>query len=372
MRIAFYCNLMGWPKRSAGGVRQWVLTMANALVARGHDVDVLSEAPRWKKVDDPQLDPRVGRVVLGKFFVQAALDRYVRAHPGVRVVAALNEFNIGAARLKARHGAGMYAMLTQRENLSADVQWRSPKRYAAAAAEVRRWFNEADSVVSVSHGLTDDLRDNFGIDPQRLHTIYNPAYREAYVASAQDPVDHPWLVDKAGPVVIAAGRLHFVKGFHDLLEAFAIVRRRRPARLIILGEGKERAELEAHVDRLGLKDSVSMPGRVPSTAPWFARADLFVLTSKREGLPAVLIEALSVGVPVVSTDCPSGPQEILDGGRLAPLVPVGDPPALAEAMLRVLDGPRPDAAPLMARAAEFSLERALARYLALWQQPPRG
>ena len=370
MRIAFYCNLMGWPKRSAGGVRQWVLTMANALVVRGHEVDVLSEAPRWKFVDEPQLDPRVGRVVLGKVFARRRLDAYVRAHPGVRVVAALNEFNIGAAKLKLRHGARAYVMLTQRENLSADVQWRSPKRYARAADEIRRYFNAADAVVSVSQGLTDDLRENFGIDPARLHTIYNPTYREAYVRQAQDPVDHPWLAAKDQPVVIAAGRLHFVKGFGDLLDAFAIVRRARPARLVILGEGKEREALQAKVEQLGLQDSVAMPGRVATTAPWFARSDLFVLSSRREGLPAVLIEAMSVGTPVVSTDCPSGPHEILDGGRLAPLVPVGDAAALGAAMLRVLDE-RPDTAPLRARAQEFSLARALARYLALWQQPPR-
>ena len=372
MRIAFYCNLMGWPKRSAGGVRQWVLTMANALVERGHDVDVLTEAPHWKFTDEPQLDPRVGRVILGKLFARRRLDAYVRAHPGVRIVAALNEYNIGAAKLKQRVGANAYVMLTQRENLSADVQWRSPKRYERAVAEVRRHFNQADAVVSVSRGLTDDLRENFAIDPARLHTIYNPTYREAYVRSALDPVDHPWLVAKDQPVVIAAGRLHFVKGFDDLLEAFALVRGAMPARLIILGEGKERAALEAQVARLGLQDCVAMPGRQPSTAPWFSRSDLFVLSSRREGLPAVLIEAMSVGVPVVATDCPSGPHEILDGGRFGPLVPVGDPVALAAAMLRMLQGKRPDPEPLQARAAEFSLERALAQYLALWQQPPRA
>jgi glycosyltransferase involved in cell wall biosynthesis len=371
LRIAFYCNLMGWPKRSGGGVRQWVLTMANALVARGYEVDVLSEAPKSKFVDEPQLDPRVGRVLLGyRIFSRLKLDAYVRANPGVRVVAALNEFNIRAAKLKQRVGARAYVMITQRENLSADAEWRSPRKYEAAANEIRRNFGSADAVVSVSHGLTDDLRENFGIDPARLHTIYNPTYREAYVRAASEPVDHPWLTDKDQPVVIAAGRLHFVKGFYDLLDAFAIVRAARPARLLILGEGKERPQLQAHLEKLGLQDCVQMPGRKPTTAPWFARSDLFVLSSKREGLPAVLIEAMSVGTPVVATDCPSGPHEILDGGRLAPLVPVGDPAALAAAIGRVLDGPRPDTAPLQARAAEFSLERALAQYLALLEQPP--
>jgi glycosyltransferase involved in cell wall biosynthesis len=251
----------------------------------------------------------------------------------VRVVAALNEFNIRAAKLKQRVGERAYVMITQRENLSADAEWRSPRKYQAAANEIRRNFGRADAVVSVSHGLTDDLRENFGIEPARLHTIYNPTYREAYVRAAAEPVEHPWLVEKDQPVVIAAGRLHFVKGFYDLLDAFALVRAARPARLLILGEGKERPQLQAHLEKLGLQDCVQMPGRVPTTAPWFARSDLFVLSSKREGLPAVLIEAMSVGTPVIATDCPSGPHEILDGGRLAPLVPVGDPVALAAAIV---------------------------------------
>jgi len=363
---------MGWPKRSGGGVRQWVLTMANALVERGYAVDVLSEAPKSRFAAEPRLAPGVGRVALGhKLLSRFKLDAYVRAHPGVRIVAALNEFNIRAAKLKRRVGERAYVMITQRENLSADAEWRSPRKYEAAANEIRRNFGSADAVVSVSHGLTDDLRDNFGIDPARLHTIYNPTYREAYVRAAAEPVDHPWLTtDKDQPGVMAAGRLHFVKGFYDLLDAFALVRAARPARLLILGEGKERPQLQAHLEKLGLQDCVQMPGRKPTTAPWFARSDLFVLSSKREGLPAVLIEAMAVGTPVIATDCPSGPHEILDGGRLAPLVPVGDPQALAAAILRALAGPRPDTAPLQARAAEFSLDRALAQYLALLEQPP--
>ncbi|HKY92800.1 MAG TPA: glycosyltransferase [Nevskiaceae bacterium] len=334
-------------------------------------MDMLCEAPASRFVDEPLLDSRVGRIVLGTgLLARFRLDRYVRRHPGVRVVAALNHYNIGAARLKKHFGGRVHVMLTQRENLSADEEWRSAWKYRAQTREIRKLFNEADAVVTVSQGLADDLRTNFGIRPERLHAIYNPAFRPAYVEAAKAPVDHPWLAHKDQPVVIAAGRLHFVKGFGDLLRAFAQVRAQRSVRLIILGEGKERPNLEALVGELGLQDSVQLPGRVPWTAPWFARADVFVLSSRREGLPAVLIEALSVGLPVVATRCPSGPEEILQDGRLGRLVEVGDVDGLARAIEAALDDPSPDRDALRSRAAEFSLDRALEQYLALWKQPP--
>lgn len=373
LRIAFYCNLMGWPKRSSGGVRQWALTMANALVQRGLAVDMLCEAPARRFIDEPLLDPRVGRVILGRSLVaRFRLDAYVRAHPEVRVVSALNHYNIAAARLKQRFGSRVHVMLTQRENLSADASWLSQRKYRRAVQGVRKHFSHADAVVSVSQGLTEDLRDNFGVDPARLHTIYNPAFRASFVAAAQVPVDHPWLMQKDRPLVIAAGRLHHVKGFDALLGAFALLRQTTDARLIILGEGKERANLEAQVRELALTDAVQMPGRVGSLAPWMACADLFVLPSRREGLPAVLIEALAMGMTVVATRCPSGPDEILEEGRWGRLVPVGDVGALASAMIHALQQPAPDRDALRAHAASFSLERALDQYLALWRRAPSG
>lgn len=345
--------------------------MANALAERGMAVDMLCEAPSRRFVDEPLLDPRVGRVILGRgLFARLRLDAYVRRHPGVRVVAALNHYNVGAARLKKRFGARVHVMVTQRENLSADASWLSERKYTKAVSGVRKYFSYADAVVSVSRGLTEDLRENFGVDPARLHTIYNPAFRATFVASAQAPVEHPWFAQKDRPVVIAAGRLHHVKGFDVLLKAFAQLRERVDARLIILGEGKERANLEVQVRELRLEDSVQLPGRMGSLAPWMSRADLFVLSSRREGLPAVLIEALAMGMNIVSTRCPSGPDEVLEEGRWGRLVPVGDAEALSAAMTEALAHPPADRAALRARAASFSLERALEQYLHLWQQPP--
>ena len=374
LRIAFYCNLMGWPKKSGGGVRQWVLALANGLVERGHAVDILTEAPPQHFRDEPRLDPRVGRVVLGARGWRAtrALDRYLREHPGVRLVGALNDFNLGAARAKHRFGPAVQVMLTQHENLSGDGVWRKRFKYWRLGRAVRREFARADSVVCVSRGVADDLRDHFGVPPPLLHPIYNPAFSEAFVEGMDAAVEHPWLQEKTLPVIVAVGRLHPVKGFDDLLRAFALLRARRPARLIILGEGRSRAALEAQVTTLGLQDAVQLPGRVENVAAWMARSDLFALSSHAEGFGNALVEALAAGLPIVATRCPSGPAEILEEGRWGQLVPVGDAAAFADALAQQLDAPPPDREAQRARAREFSLDAALEHYLALWALPPRA
>ncbi|NKF23606.1 glycosyltransferase [Solimonas marina] len=374
MRIAFYCNLMGWPKKSGGGVRQWVLALANGLVARGHTVDVLTEAPPAKFRDEPRLDPRIGRVVLGRRGPRATrrLRDYLLESGDVRLVAALNDFNLTAARLKPRVGARAQIMLTQHENLSGDRVWRKKLKYWLLGRAVRRDFRRADSVVCVSHGVADDLREQFGVPAALLHTIYNPAFSEDFVRGMDAPVEHAWLRDKTVPVVIAVGRLHPVKGFDDLLRAFARLLERRDARLIILGEGRSRADLEAQVARDGLTDKVALPGRVENVAAWMARSDLFALTSHAEGFGNALVEGLAAGLRIVATRCPSGPAEILEDGRWGTLVPVGDPQAFADAMDRALSAPSPDREAQLARARAFSLDAALDQYLALWSQAPRG
>lgn len=373
LRVAFYCNLMGWPKRSGGGVRQWVLALANGLVARGYTVDVLTEAPSRRFVDEPMLDARVGRIVLGRrgWFATRRLRRYVLDHPGVRLVAALNEFNFIAASVKSRLGARAHVTVTQHENLSGEGSWRKKLNYRRITRAVRSHFNRADAVVGVSRGVVEDLRDRFGVREDLLHAIYNPAFSESLLADARAPVDHPWLLDKTRPVLLAVGRLHPVKGFDDLIAAFATLRRRLDARLIILGEGRVRAELEQQVRDLGLSDVVSLPGRQANVASWMARADLFVLSSRAEGFGNALIEAMACGLRIVATRAPSGPAEILEDGRWGRLVPVGDHAAMADAMQEGLAAGPPDRAALLDRARAFSLEQALDGYLSIWRQPAR-
>ena len=225
----------------------------------------------------------------------------------------------------------------------------------------RRAYPHADAAVGVSRGVAAELSDTVGVPLDRVHAIYNPVVSEALVRNADQPAGHPWL-DNPGPsVVLATGRLSKQKDFPTLLAAFARLRERCKARLVVLGKGRLGPALESKAKELGISEHVDFPGFVQNPYPFMAKASLFVLSSRHEGLPTVLIEAMACGCPVVSTDCPFGPDEILEGGRWGELVPMGDAKALSEAMLRTLKNPRPRDV-LQERASFFGIERAVARY----------
>jgi glycosyltransferase involved in cell wall biosynthesis len=218
----------------------------------------------------------------------------------------------------------------------------------------------ADGAVAISKGVGDDLVAKAGVDPRTLAVIYNPVDVEAVGREAEHDPGHPWLND-AVPVVLGVGRLTYQKDFATLLKAFAHLRQTRPARLIILGEGEDRASLTQLAARLGISEDVDFPGYKTNRLGYIARAKVFALSSRWEGFGNVLVEALACGVPVVSTDCPSGPREILDAGAFGALVPVGDDRAMATALADALDHP-PPAERQRARAAVFAPEAIAAQY----------
>lgn len=222
-------------------------------------------------------------------------------------------------------------------------------------------FSRAAHFICVSHGVSESLAASTGVPWDRITTIYNPVVTRHLRAGMSQRPDHPWLLDGGAPVILAAGRLTPQKDYPTLLKAFARLAARRPCRLIILGEGECRDEIERLINELELTDSVSLPGWVENPFAFMSRASLFVLSSMHEGLPGVLIQALACGCPCVSTDCPAGPAEVLRDGEFGPLVPVGDEVALADAMARVLDEP-PDRQRLKEHGARFSEERAVAAY----------
>ena len=225
----------------------------------------------------------------------------------------------------------------------------------------RRSYPFADFAVGVSRGTTAELEGIPGMARDRIRTVYNPVVSPDLDRKARESPHHPWFDDRPCPVILAIGRMKKVKDFSTLLRAFARLLVQRPARLIVLGEGRLRPSLQSLARELGIAERVDFPGFQENPYAFLAKADLFVLSSRHEALPTVLIEAMACGCPVVSTDCPSGPREILEDGRLGPLVPVGDTEALAKAMVRVLDEP-PSRDLLRERASFFSVERAVERY----------
>ena len=221
-----------------------------------------------------------------------------------------------------------------------------------------RW---ADAIVGVSEGVAENLRKLPGIDPARVRMIYNPVNTALIEQLKKQPLCHPWLDNDSMPVILGVGRLNKEKDFPTLIRAFGLVRKRRTARLIILGEDVERPNLERLIKGLGLEDFVDMPGFVTNPYAYMAKASAFALSSIQEGFGLVLVEAMACGTPVVSTDCP-GPREILESGRWGELIPLCDSTRLADGIIRMLENPTSPEL-LRSRAKDFGVDAACKRYI---------
>ena len=222
----------------------------------------------------------------------------------------------------------------------------------------------SDGIIAVSQGVSDDLCSIVPGSSHKVKTLYNPVVWPDHSERAMAPVDDPWFNDRDVPVVLSAGRLAPVKDHAMLLRAFAQVIESRPARLVILGEGSERGKLTKLAEGLSIAQHVDLPGFRDNPLSYMSKSDVFVLSSRYEGFALVLPEAMACGTPVVSTDCRSGPSELLEGGKLGRLVPVGDWQAMADAIIDTLDNPTPPDR-LVARASEFSAEASVDRYMEL-------
>jgi glycosyltransferase involved in cell wall biosynthesis len=222
-------------------------------------------------------------------------------------------------------------------------------------------YRLADVRLAVSTGVADDLARLSRIPRRQFEVVYNPA---ALGDQALVPAQAPPPIPGCEKLILSVGNLKLQKDQATLIKSFALIPRKRGVHLLILGEGDQRRSMERLIDNLGLQGRVHLPGFVTDTRPYFEAADLFVLSSKWEGFGNVIVEALDCGVPVVSTDCPHGPGEILEGGKYGHLVAVGDVEALAQAIEEALLGQH-DKESLKRRAADFGLSLIAAQYLRL-------
>lgn len=360
-QLALFTSFSG-----AGGVERMLVNLAQGLVAQGYSVDIV--AVKAKSPALAELPEQVRLLPLGRGHYLTSivpLARYLRRNQPQALLAAKER--AGRAALLARWLATWRGRLVLRIGTTpaAALQQAPCWRRWAWQWPMRLSYPYYHAIVAVSGGVADNLAAWSGLPRQRIEVLPNPVVTPRIYAQARQPAPHAWLEDKTVPVIMGSGRLTRQKGFDVLLAAWAKLPQPRP-RLIILGEGQKRQALAQQARQAGMADQLLLPGYVNNPYAWLARADLFVLASRWEGSPNVLTEALALGVPVVATDCPSGPREILEGGRVAPLVPVDDIPGLATAISRVLHQ-LPAADVLQQAACAYTQEnsaRAYARVLA--------
>jgi glycosyltransferase involved in cell wall biosynthesis len=366
---------------SGGGAPRRTLTLIKEFVGRGHQVDLIvvkPKGPLYAEIPSAvrciPLKSRWVKFLFGKglrklklFCCRRALADYLRRHRPDVLLSAASHTSLTALAGRRLSGTGTPLVLRLSTHLTAShagaLNLYLRMRYLTAC----RWFVEADAVIAVSGAIAEDIVKHTGVAHHRIRTIYNPTFTEDLIDKASAPLDHPWFEEGGPPVILGVGRLTAHKDFPSLIKAFAAVRSRRPARLVILGEGRLRKDLTTLAKSLGIAADIDMPGYVSNPLAWMSRASVFVLSSSNEGLPGVLIEAMAAGCRVVSTDTASGPAEILENGKYGRLVPVGDHLALAEAIMTTLDAPH-DPQRLRTRAADFSVTKAVDDYLEVLTQ----
>jgi glycosyltransferase involved in cell wall biosynthesis len=346
-----------------GGAERNMLRLANSFAEQGLKVDLILAQKDGAYFSE--ISPQVHLVQLEAKRVLWSLPKlvaYLQQEQPAYLICAMDHVNLVGLGAKILAGSSTRIIVTVRNTFSSSKQfrWQDP----IINRLMHYCYPWADSIVAVSAGVADNLATTVNLPRNSIKVIYNPVVTPDLLLKAQATIDHPWFSSSEPPVILGVGRLTPQKDFPTLIQAFAITQQYRSTRLMILGEGKERPKLEALIKELGLENRVSLPGFVSNPFAFMAKAALFVLSSAWEGLPTVLIEAIAVGTPVLATNCQSGPEEILAGGKYGNLVSVGDVEGLAQAIVATLDHPiSPEI--LRSRAKDFSQEKSTNEYLKL-------
>jgi glycosyltransferase involved in cell wall biosynthesis len=355
--IAFFLvNLDG------GGAEKVMLSLVDGFAAKGLKVDLV-----LAKLEGDYLafiPPNVRLIDLSSSRLISSLPllvRYLKKNRPKVLISALEDPNTLAIIAKILARVPTRIVITIHNHLSRYCTQSNELKRKLTPLFVRWLFPYADAIVAVSQGVADDTARMSGLSPKQIEVIYNPIFTPELLTKIHEPVTHPWFADRQPPVILGVGRLTKQKDFATLIRAFALVKQQYSVKLMILGQGEELHYLETLVKELDLGDEVAFPGFVANPYAYMKKAELLVMTSIFEGFGNVIVEGMIAGTPVVSTNCESGPSEILDRGKYGRLVEVGDVRGLATAIASTLEDP-PAPAILQQRGREFSLETALAKY----------
>ncbi|AFL74565.1 glycosyltransferase [Thiocystis violascens] len=357
-RIACFFSTSGH-----SGVDRAAEHLIPALARRGYRVDLLKVREHGPNLDE--IPDGVTLIDLGSRHTLSCLPaviRYLRRNRPAVMLSDKDKVNRVALFARAMARVPTRLVLRSGTTISIDLATRGVLERWIQRHSMGWLYPFAEQVIVASAGVADDMADYTGLARARIRVVPPPVIPASLFESELPRPEHPWFGQPGTPLILSAGELCSRKDFATLLRAFARVRAERPCRLMILGKGAARERLLRLAEELGIAADVALPGYVSNAYAYMAHANLFVFTSRWEGLGFVLIEALAVGTPVVSTDCPSGPREILGAGRFGPLVPVGDDVALARAMMATLE--QPLAKPILQQAAKpYEIEASTSAYL---------
>ena len=354
------------PSLFGGGAERSMAQLASGMAERGIATDLLLTRARGPYLSEVHQGVRLIDLKASRVSASVApLVRYLRRERPVALLSTLNHANIAAIVATRIAGVRTRAIVRQANTFSMSMRGSSRSTAYLMPPLVRHLYPLADAIVAVTEGVATDLATRTRLPSDRIKVIPNPVITPDLMALAVKRPDHPWLADQAAPVILAVGRLTPQKDFITLVRAFELLRRRRPVRLIILGEGEERPRLERLAGELGVEQDVSLPGFVSNPFAYMSAASVFALTSAWEGLPGALIQALACGMQIVATDCGSGPRVIVANGRFGRLVPVGDVSAVAKALEMALTQPAGAAPPEAWR--DYTQDSVVERYLTLFR-----
>lgn len=351
------------PDLAGGGAEKMMVHLINEFASRNIDCELILASKTGPYL--PLVSERIKITELKCNFMNPMviykLSRHLsRSKPGV-LLSAMTYPNVAALLARRLAGTPERVVISERVVLTVQSRQSTSLKEKLKPVAARMTYSMADHIISVNEDVSADLAEKINIDPQYITAINNPVIAGDGIA-ARDIPDHPWFHDHSGPVILAVGRLARQKDYPTLLTAMARIPGERNVRLLVLGDGPDRTDLEALASSLGIAERVSMPGFAQDPYAYMQYADMFVLSSAWEGSPNVLVEAMACGCPVVSTDCPGGSRRILDNGRHGRLVPVGAADQLAQAIMDTLDNP-PDRQQLRACAGNFTARRSADDYL---------